>query len=64
MEGKMGEERDWDETYRQGQTPWDSGRPCSELVRLLEEEIREFRFDTTDAGEGPLGFSSLMKRRK
>ena len=35
----MGEERDWDETYRKGQTPWDSGRPCSELVRLLEEEV-------------------------
>ena len=26
--------------------------------------IREFRFDTTDAGESPLGFSSLMKRRE
>src|SRR3990172_1688312 len=35
----MGEERDWDETYRKGQTPWYSGRPCSELVRLLEDEI-------------------------
>jgi len=31
--------RDWDETYKKGQTPWDSGTPCSELVRLLEEEI-------------------------
>ena len=30
---------DWDETYRKGQTPWDIGRPCSEMVRLLEEEI-------------------------
>lgn len=35
----MSEVRDWDEVYRQGQTPWDSGRNCSELVRVLEEEI-------------------------
>lgn len=35
----MGEGRDWDETYRQGQTPWDSGRTCSELFKILEEEI-------------------------
>lgn len=35
----MSENRDWDETYRKGQTPWDNGRPCSELVRLLEDEV-------------------------
>ena len=35
----MGEVRDWDETYRQGQTPWDSGRTCSELFKILEEEV-------------------------
>lgn len=35
----MNSSRDWDETYRKGQTPWDSGRPCSELVRLLEDEV-------------------------
>lgn len=34
----MSEMRDWDETYRQGQTPWDSGEKCSELFRVLEEE--------------------------
>lgn len=35
----MSEERDWNEIYRQGQTPWDSGRVCSELFKILEEEI-------------------------
>jgi methyl halide transferase len=30
--------RDWDERYRQGQAPWDTGRPSPELVRVLAEE--------------------------
>jgi SAM-dependent methyltransferase len=28
--------RDWDERYASGETPWDSGRPASELVALVE----------------------------
>lgn len=35
----MSDERDWDEIYRKGETPWDSGKPCSELVRILEDEF-------------------------
>lgn len=30
---------DWDERYRQGTPPWDTGRPSPELVRLVEEQI-------------------------
>jgi SAM-dependent methyltransferase len=28
--------RDWDEHYASGEPPWDTGRPASELVALLE----------------------------
>jgi SAM-dependent methyltransferase len=28
----------WEEKYRSGQTPWDTGRPSSELVRVVAEE--------------------------
>jgi 2-polyprenyl-3-methyl-5-hydroxy-6-metoxy-1,4-benzoquinol methylase len=32
-----GMESNWDERYRDGQTPWDTGRPCRELQRVLAE---------------------------
>src|SRR5260221_10156924 len=28
----------WDDRYRSGDTPWDTGRPSSELQRVLAEE--------------------------
>jgi SAM-dependent methyltransferase len=28
----------WDERYRSGETPWDTGQPSSELLRVLTEE--------------------------
>lgn len=31
-------DRDWNEHYRTGHTPWDSGIPSRELVRVLQEE--------------------------
>lgn len=30
-------DRNWDERYLTGDTPWDSGRPSAELVRVLSE---------------------------
>jgi SAM-dependent methyltransferase len=33
----MAELRNWDERYRSGVTPWDSGRPSEELERVLAE---------------------------
>lgn len=27
----------WDERYRTGETPWDCGQPCGELVRVIDE---------------------------
>lgn len=30
-------DRNWDERYLRGDTPWDSGRPSAELVRILSE---------------------------
>lgn len=30
-------DRDWDERYVRGDTPWDSGRPSAELARVLAE---------------------------
>lgn len=29
----------WDQRYRQGETPWDSGRPSSELLRVAAEQV-------------------------
>jgi SAM-dependent methyltransferase len=33
----MPERPSWDERYKSGDTPWDSGRPSEELVRVLAE---------------------------
>ena len=30
---------DWDAVYRRGTPPWDSGRPASELVRLVDQGV-------------------------
>lgn len=30
-------QRDWDSRYRTGATPWDTGHPSPELIRLLEQ---------------------------
>lgn len=32
-------ERNWDERYRSGQTPWDTGNPSVELTRVLDEKL-------------------------
>ncbi len=34
----MSERERWDERYSSGSTPWDTGTPSSELVRLVAEE--------------------------
>jgi SAM-dependent methyltransferase len=34
----MAEIRDWNERYRQGDIPWDTGRPSAELARVAAEE--------------------------
>jgi len=34
----MSELEHWDNRYVQGDTPWDSGKPSEELVRVLDEE--------------------------
>jgi SAM-dependent methyltransferase len=34
----MSEETRWDEKYRGGITPWDTGRPSTELIRVVAEE--------------------------
>jgi SAM-dependent methyltransferase len=33
----MTEHRDWNESYRGGDLPWDTGRPSSELQRVFNE---------------------------
>lgn len=33
----MSEQDDWNERYREGDLPWDTGRPSSELQRVLSE---------------------------
>ncbi len=33
----MPEHRDWNESYREGNLPWDTGRPSSELQRVLRQ---------------------------
>jgi len=34
----MSEQAHWDNRYVHGDTPWDTGQPSSELVRVLDEE--------------------------
>ena len=34
----MSEQELWDNRYLQGDTPWDTGRPSQELIRVLDEE--------------------------
>lgn len=34
----MPEHRDWEETYKSGDLPWDAGYPSSELQRVLAED--------------------------
>src|SRR5438128_12274807 len=34
----MSESTRWEERYRSGDTPWDTGRPSSELQRVITEE--------------------------
>lgn len=31
--------RDWDERYKQGQAPWDTGSPCAEMVKVLDSGV-------------------------
>jgi SAM-dependent methyltransferase len=37
--GKKYRQSDWDEVYRLGTPPWDTGRPSPELVRLVEQGL-------------------------
>jgi len=30
---------EWEEMYRMGSPPWDTGRPCAELARVIEEGL-------------------------
>lgn len=49
----MSEITRWEERYRGGDTPWDTGRPSSELQRVLtEEEIRPCRAIELGCGTG------------
>jgi SAM-dependent methyltransferase len=34
----MSDVEHWDQRYRQGESPWDTGRPSSELMRVVAEE--------------------------
>src|SRR5437879_3496719 len=34
----MSDAEHWDKRYREGESPWDTGRPSSELVRVVREE--------------------------
>lgn len=33
----MSEHRDWNESYREGNLPWDTGHPSTELQRVIEQ---------------------------
>jgi len=37
----MSEHRDWNESYREGNLPWDTGRPSTELQRVIREHSIE-----------------------
>ena len=46
-------DRDWEERYREGTTPWDSGLPSKELQRILtEQEISDGRALELGCGTG------------
>src|SRR5436190_8223033 len=43
----------WDVQYRSGPLPWDTGRPCAELARVLSDEaIRPCRAIELGCGTG------------
>ena len=49
----MSEVARWEERYRSGDTPWDTGRPSSELQRVIaEENIRPCRAIELGCGSG------------
>jgi SAM-dependent methyltransferase len=49
----MSEIARWEERYRTGDTPWDTGRPSSELQRVLaEENVRPCRALELGCGSG------------
>jgi methyl halide transferase len=49
----MAEEARWEERYRSGDTPWDTGKPSSELQRVLAaENIRPCRAIELGCGSG------------
>ena len=46
-------DRDWDQRYREGETPWDSGLASQELQRVLQErEIQPCRVLELGCGTG------------
>src|SRR5438046_3594526 len=49
----MADVEHWDNRYREGDSPWDTGRPSSELQRLLQEEnVRPCRALELGCGTG------------
>jgi 2-polyprenyl-3-methyl-5-hydroxy-6-metoxy-1,4-benzoquinol methylase len=49
----MSELARWEERYRSGDTPWDTGRPSSELQRVItKEQIRPCRAIELGCGTG------------
>jgi methyl halide transferase len=52
-ENAMKEDRDWNESYREGNLPWDTGRPSSELQRVFNQHaIRPCRALEIGCGTG------------
>src|SRR5262245_50889977 len=37
LESAMSDTAHWNERYEKGETPWDTGQPSSELLRVLAE---------------------------
>ena len=49
----MAELEHWEERYRKGETPWDTGHPSTELQRVIrEEKIRPCRAIELGCGTG------------
>src|SRR5262249_35034068 len=51
---RMSEREHWEKRYRDGDSPWDTGQPSGELVRVLREErIAPCRALELGCGPGP-----------
>ena len=57
------ESPDWDELYRRGTPPWDTGKPAAELVRVVEDGVVARRSTVLELGCGSGADAAFLAKR-